>query len=167
MSDSIQSVFDNFMQDKKHSEKFQNILDLNFYTEHLTFNTLIDEDPSDIISHVQSNYMPKNGFFEVFEAQGGVQSFIGVALTSLTYWKDQTAAESWRLWLKEIDSFSQIPLFFQIFLKNKSCKELLLKIVSSEPEKDSKWETEQKDAVQVNYKILSEIFAISNEGNIR
>jgi hypothetical protein len=56
------------MQDKKHSEKFQNILDLNFYTEHLTFNTLIDEDPSDIISHVQSNYMPKNGFFEVFEA---------------------------------------------------------------------------------------------------
>jgi hypothetical protein len=52
-------------------------------------------------------------------------------------------------------------------LKNKSCKELLLKIVSSEPEKDSKWETEQKDAVQVNYKILSEIFAISSEGNIR
>ncbi len=68
MSDSIQSVFDNFMQDKKQSEKFQNILDLNFYTEHLTSNTLIDDDPTDIFSHVQSNYMPKNGFFEVFEA---------------------------------------------------------------------------------------------------
>jgi len=79
-------------------------------------------------------------------------------------------AESWGLWLKEIDSFQEIPLFFQIFLKNKSCKELLFKVLSGEPDKDvdtKKWEKEQKEAVDVNYKILAEIFAISNDVKIR
>lgn len=158
------------MSDKKFAEAHHNILDLNFFTEHLTENVLIEEDPTDVVSHVQSNYMPKNGFFDQFESQGGVKQFIAVTLASLTWWKDQTIAESWRLWLKEIDSFSEIPLFFQIFLKNKSCKELLFKVLSGEPDKDvdaRKWEQEQKDAVQVNYKILAEIFAISNDVNIR
>jgi len=52
--------------------------------------------------------------------------------------------------LKEIDSFSEIPLFFQIFLTNKSCKELLFKVLSGEPDKEGdskKWELEQKEAV--------------------
>lgn len=93
-----------------------------------------------------------------------------MTLATLLWWKDTKLVESWGLWLKEIDSFSEIPLFFQIFLKNKSCKELLFKILSGEPDKDvdnKKWELEQKEAVQVNYKILAEIFAISNDVNIR
>jgi hypothetical protein len=63
-----------------------------------------------------------------------------------------------------------MPLFFQSFLKNKSCKDLLFKVLSGEPDKDvegSKWEQEQKDAVQVNYKILAEIFAVSDDNSIR
>jgi hypothetical protein len=55
-------------------------------------------------------------------------------------------------------------------LKNKSCKDLLFKVLSGEPDKDvegSKWEQEQKDAVQVNYKILAEIFAVSDDNSIR
>jgi hypothetical protein len=27
-------------------------------------------------------------------------------------WKDQEQAKSWELWLKELESFSEIPLFF-------------------------------------------------------
>lgn len=145
-------------------------MDLNFFPEQLTANSLLESEPTDLVSHVQSNYMPKNGFFNQFESQGGVRQFIAVTLASLTWWKDQTIAETWRLWLKEIDSFSEIPLFFQSFLKNKSCKDLLFKVLSGEPDKDvdaSKWEQEQKDAVQVNYKILAEIFAVSDDNSIR
>ena len=57
-----------------------------------------------------------------------------------------------------------------MFLTKKSCKDLLFKVLSGDPDKESdakKWEQEQKEAVQVNYKILAEIFAISNNVNIR
>lgn len=43
-------------------------------------------------------------------------------------------------------------------------------MLSGEPDKDvdtGKWEQEQKDAVQVNYKILAEIFAVSDDEGIR
>lgn len=43
-------------------------------------------------------------------------------------------------------------------------------MLSGEPDKDvdtKRWEKEQKEAVQVNYKILAEIFAISNDVKIR
>jgi ribonuclease BN (tRNA processing enzyme) len=169
-SDVIESVFDKFMSDKVASQKHHNILDLNFFPEHLTAECLLETEPTDLASHVQSNYLPKNGFYDQFESQGGVKQFIAVTLASLTWWKDQAIAESWRLWLKEIDSFSEIPLFFQSFLKNKSCKELLFKVLSGEPDKDvdaGKWEQEQKDAVQVNYKILAEIFGVSDDKEIR
>ena len=36
----------------------------------------------------------------------------------------------------EIDSFCEILLFFQLFLNNKNCKELLFKILSDDPTKD-------------------------------
>lgn len=87
-TDSMQSVYDKFMSDKKQAEAYHNILDLNFITEALTDDVLIEEDPADIVSHVQSNYMPKNGFFDQFESQGGVKQFIAVTLASLTWWKD-------------------------------------------------------------------------------
>ena len=69
--------------------------------------------------------MPSNGFFDQFEKNGGVKRFISVALASLQFWQDKKLAESWGLWLKELDSFSQIPLYFQQALKNKKCKDLL------------------------------------------
>jgi len=34
---------------------------------------MIEEFPADVLSYVQSNYLPKNGFFEQFESQGGVK----------------------------------------------------------------------------------------------
>jgi ubiquitin-activating enzyme E1 len=44
-------------------------------------------------------------------------------------------AEMWRLWLNELDSFSDLPIFFQMFLKNKRCKDLLFKVLAGEPNK--------------------------------
>ena len=55
-----------------------------------------------------------------------------------------------------------------MFLKNQKCKDLLFKILAGAPDQDSfagqaddLWDKEQKNAVQVNYKILSEVFSVS------
>jgi ubiquitin-activating enzyme E1 len=125
-------------------------LDLNFYVEDLTSDVMLDEAPADMVSHVQSNYMPNNGFFDSFESQGGVQTFIKVAEAALLDWKNQDSAKKWKLWLQEISSFAEIPSFFKTFIQNRFCKDLLFKVLSGEPDKDSnqqKWESEQKEAV--------------------
>ena len=56
-------------------------------------------------------------------------------------------------------------------MKNKKCKELLFKILSGEPDKRTeeakKWEDEQREAVQFNYRILSEAFSVADDVKIR
>jgi ubiquitin-activating enzyme E1 len=64
-------------------------------------------------------------FFKQFESKGGVTKIINVSLSSLKLWKNKQMAEHWKMWLEELYSFSQIPLFFQMFLKNQKCKALL------------------------------------------
>lgn len=80
-------------------------------------------------------------------------------------------AEMWRLWLKELESFSDLPLFFQMFLKNKRCKDLLFKILAGEPNKNMQdyafWEEEAKTAVQFNFKVLSEAFSVADDVHLR
>jgi hypothetical protein len=61
---------------------------------------------------ISSLYKPKNGFFDQFEEQGGVSKFISVTLTTLKLWKNEKLAEKWAAWLKELQSFSEIPLYF-------------------------------------------------------
>ena len=103
-------------------------------------------DLEDFAVRVTSLYKPKNGFFDQFEELGGVQKYISVTLATLKMWKNQALAKIWELWLKELQSFSEIPYYFQIFMKNKKCKELLFKILSGEPDKRTeeakKWEDE-------------------------
>mmetsp|Transcript_9034 Transcript_9034/g.8497 ORF Transcript_9034/g.8497 Transcript_9034/m.8497 type:complete len:82 (-) Transcript_9034:654-899(-) len=74
------------------------------------------------------------GLFESFEEQEGVKQIISVALASLKLWKQTALSESWSLWLKELESFSELPLFFQLFLKNTKCKDLLFKILAGLPD---------------------------------
>jgi ubiquitin-activating enzyme E1 len=73
-------------------------------------------------------------------------------------WKAEEQAKSWELWLKELESFSEIPLFFQLFLKNTRSKDLLFKVLAGLPDNEissegqktelkTKWEEEQKSAV--------------------
>ena len=59
-----------------------------------------------------SGYVPKMGLFEAFETKGGVKQIISVTLQSMKLWKAEEQAKSWELWLKELESFSEIPLFF-------------------------------------------------------
>jgi hypothetical protein len=79
-------------------------------------------------------YVPQMSFFAQFEAKGGVAKIISVTLASLKLWKSSPLAESWSMWLQELHSFSQIPLFFQLFLKHQKCKELLFKVLAGQPD---------------------------------
>ena len=71
-----------------------------------------EEGASSENQQVISGYVPKMGLFEEFESQGGVKQIISVTLASLKLWKAEESAKSWELWLKELESFSEIPLFF-------------------------------------------------------
>jgi hypothetical protein len=56
------------MSDKPNAEKYHNILDLNFFPERLTAESLLEIEPVDLVSYVQCNYLPRNGFFDQFES---------------------------------------------------------------------------------------------------
>ena len=53
-------------------------------------------------------------------------------------------------------------------MKHQKCKELLFKVLAGQPDtelaadagKKAYWEQEQKDAVQINYRILGEVFSV-------
>ena len=114
-------------------------------------------------------------FFAQFEAKGGVAKIISVTLASLSLWQSATLAASWSMWLQELHSFSQIPLFFQLFLKHQKCKELLFKVLAGQPDSElqadagrqTHWAQEQKEAVQINYRILGEVFSVSGGLELR
>eukprot|EP01022_Parablepharisma_sp_SALTPOND_P015993 TRINITY_DN22_c0_g3_i1.p1 TRINITY_DN22_c0_g3~~TRINITY_DN22_c0_g3_i1.p1 ORF type:complete len:4095 (+),score=552.02 TRINITY_DN22_c0_g3_i1:5895-18179(+) len=124
-------------------------------------------------------YLPKMGVFERFEEQGGVKELISVTHRSLKIWKNTDAAAKWALWLQELESFSAIPLFFKLFIKNKKCKDLLFQILAGIPDREvvaenkkkdeelKKWEEEHQAAVRVSYQNLAEVFRISNDIKMR
>lgn len=108
-------------------------------------------------------------FFNKFESKGGVSKLISVNLLSLALWECKSLADCWAIWLRELETFAQIPLFFQLFLKHQKSRERLFGLLAGQPDnevlaepnnaaKKAEWEQEQKEALQVNYKILGEVF---------
>jgi len=85
-------------------------------------------------------------------------------------WKNKELANKWGVWLQEIESFSSLPMFFQIFIKDKYSKDLLFKVHAGIPDTDTTnaqyWSDNQADALQ-NYKIISEIFSNNKQADIR
>jgi len=89
---------------------------------------------ADSTSQILSGYVPKMGLFEEFENEGGVNAIISVTQKSMKLWKSADQSKSWEMWLNELESFSEIPLFFQLFLKNTRCKDLLFKVLAGLPD---------------------------------
>ena len=117
-------------------------------------------------------------FFNKFEGKGGVAKLISVNLASLGLWECKPLADCWAIWLRELETFAQIPLFFQLFLKHQKCRERLFGLLAGQPDaevladpgnasKKTEWEQEQKDALQINYKILGEVFQVSRGAEVR
>jgi hypothetical protein len=59
-------------------------------------------DVEEFAVKVASMYKPKNGFYDQFEKEGGVKTFISVTLATLKMWKNTKLAEMWEMWLKEL-----------------------------------------------------------------
>jgi len=64
MDDKIGDAFAKFIGNQSSAQAHHNVLDLNFCVDDLTSAVLIEEEPSDVIAHVQSSYMPNNVFFD-------------------------------------------------------------------------------------------------------
>lgn len=132
------------------------------------------------------SYMPTMNIFEAFEQTDGVQKIIEVILKSLTLWKNKELATRWFAWIKELSSFSKLPHFFGLFIKNKDCIELLFQILAGVPdeevdekEKDKKppqkgakpepkkWDIQEQMAIKYSYQILADVFRVDNDSKIR
>lgn len=173
----MQEAYDELSKDLAICQKQNNILDLEFDIGEAASATAVlgdVSDSADALNRIQQQYTQNAGFFEAFQKNDGVKKFINVALVSLDLWTNTKVADSWRVWLKEIDCFSEIPQYFAQALNDKKQKDLLLKILAGQPDIDSsdaalaaKWVTEQKDAVELNYKILAETFKQHDDKALR
>ena len=160
----------------KKEEKSHRILDLDFDVTEAMEGEKDDKKK-------EGGYMPSMAIFEFFEKCGGVNKIIEVILKSLTLWKNKEKAKLWFTWVNELNSFSNLPHFFSLVMKNKECIELLFQLLRGtpdeleSPEKDpkktalladqKKWDEENQKAVRFSYKILSDVFKIDNDAKIR
>ena len=99
-----------------------------------------------------------------------------MTLDSLKFWKTKALAEKWTLWMQELEYFTQLPMFFQLFIKNKNCKDLLFQVLAGVPDDEcaggnkdklTHWEKEQQNAVKFSYSILSQMFQVSGDDKVR
>lgn len=132
----IQTLYSKFLENGDDAESVNRILDLKYdKAKVLKCTKAIDginenESPEVMLEQISALYVPQMSFFAQFEAKGGVAKIISVTLSSLELWESSALAESWSMWLQELHSFSQIPLFFQLFLKHQKCKDLLFKVLA-------------------------------------
>jgi hypothetical protein len=133
----------------------QPVLDLEFVL------TEIDEN-----SETTGDYVPAMGIFSAFERMGGVQEILTVTQKSLNHWHNETERDKWKLWIAEVDSFSNLPYFFSLFIKNEDCKHLLFQLLAGTP--DEQPDTiDDKVAVKYSYEILADMFKMSTDANLR
>lgn len=112
------------------------------------------------------------GIFDCFEKEGGVNKLISITQKSVSEtWKNKDLSEKWGLWLLELESFTKLPSFFQLFIKDKHFKDLLFEILAGVPDQETsnsqKWADKQVEAVKLTYKIIKEMFQISKDVELR
>ena len=114
------------------------------------------------------------GIFDSFEKEGGVNKLISITQKSVSEtWKNKDLSEKWGLWLQELESFTKLPSFFQLFIKDKHFKDLLFEILAGVPDQESSnssaqvWTEKQVEAVKLTYKIIKEMFQISKDAELR
>jgi hypothetical protein len=112
------------------------------------------------------------GIFDSFEKEGGVTKLISITQQSVAEtWKNKDLSQKWGLWLQELESFTKLPSFFQLFIKDKNFKDLLFEILAGIPDQETSnsqhWTEKQAEAVKLTYKIIKEMFQISKDPELR
>lgn len=57
------------------------------------------------------------GIFKYFEQYNGVMTIINVTLSSMKFWKNKESCEKWTQWVEELNTFTNLPLFFSSFIR--------------------------------------------------
>ena len=61
----------------------------------------------------------------------GVKAIIKVVKDSVAGWANKEKAEHWTQFIEELWSFCYLPSFFNQFMQNKQCIELLFQLLAS------------------------------------
>lgn len=137
----------------------------------LKYCLLSEENRPSSLTLSLSAQLPQMRVFDQFESIQGVLSIVEIVVKNLTRWKNKQKAERWFAWVKELATFSKMPFFFKLFMRNQSCFELLFEIVRGLPDSGSDsskdWEAEEQRAVKYCYLILAEVFRVDTEMSIR
>lgn len=146
------------------------IIDVEFDAQEISEKALTNVATSLITD--PKKYKPSMNIFNAFEESKGVDKLINTAIKSLKLWKNKERCGKWETWLKELSSFSALPNFFGLFMKDKDCIELFFQVLSGAPDDSNednkkKWEDEENKAVKIAYGILAEVFAVDSDPKIR
>ncbi|CAK77506.1 unnamed protein product (macronuclear) [Paramecium tetraurelia] len=107
--------------------------------------------------------------FPLFEELNGVNAMLSVIREGIGQWKNQQRANSWLQFLNELQSFCQLPNFFNLFMKNQQCVNLLFDLIAGPPDSSNnkKLEEEEQNAVKFIYTTLVNVFSASSGPEVR
>ena len=66
---------------------------------------------------------------QLFEANGGIFDLIKAAKSAVKLYSNEKLMEMWGLWLAEIESFSQLPGFFNTFCLDREKEQLIYQLL--------------------------------------
>lgn len=55
--------------------------------------------------------------FKYFEEYDGVMTIINVTLSAMKFWKNKESCQKWTQWVEELNTFTNLPLFFSSFIR--------------------------------------------------
>ncbi|CAD8160802.1 unnamed protein product [Paramecium pentaurelia] len=106
--------------------------------------------------------------FPLFEELNGVNAMLSVIREGIGQWKNQQSANAWLQFLNELQSFCQLPNFFNLFMKNQLCVNLLFDLIAGPPDSNNKkLEEEEQNAVKFIYTTLVNVFSASSGPEVR
>lgn len=165
------TYFDHIVDIRINFEEFVDKASQQKYVNH-NLNSFYRSSGSSRSTKESKKYLPSMGIFDCFEKEGGVNKLISITQKSVSEtWKNKDLSEKWGLWLLELESFTKLPSFFQLFIKDKHFKDLLFEILAGVPDQETsnsqKWADKQVEAVKLTYKIIKEMFQISKDVELR
>lgn len=83
-----------------------------------------------------------------FEEKGGIFDLIKAAKAAMKFYQSEKLKEMWSLWLSEIESFSQLPSFFQTFCQDREKETIVYNLIQGQY--DFKGDQFTADMVTVN-----------------
>ncbi|CAK71945.1 unnamed protein product (macronuclear) [Paramecium tetraurelia] len=133
----------------------------------------LEVNARDFIDNIQPKtltftYPQQLTIFPLFEEMNGVNAMLSVIREGIGLWKNQQRANAWLQFLNELQSFCQLPNFFNLFMKNQLCVNLLFDLIAGPPDSNNqKLEEEEQNAVKFIYTTLVSVFSASSGPEVR